>query len=666
MKKFLLFLFSLASYFCTNAQLPSPDNLSYGKNKSTGKKLQKNGAIEPSVIYLEAAEAKKQGNKRLLKMLAPAELEVRNYEAAERYFSQLVEKDKKYKKPEFLFNKAVSLQQQQKYSEAFSAFKLFREIATNEKYSQLAKAAKKAMEGCSFGLAQADTSIQKEFKVVHLENGINTALNEQSVAFLNRKDLLFSQWDNTIKQLTKKQLGFANSATFQLAESVGNIWQAKGNFSGLIENSANLHLTTPSFSDDGSTMYFCICKDTQQLKLRCSIYKSDLVNGLWQKAIKLNSSINLPGTDNRWPSVGKAPGGEEAIFFSSNRNIGKGYDIFYAVRNGDGSFQRAKPLGAPINTKDDEISPFYDYETNMLYFSSNGMGGLGGYDIFSAQRLVIGDFLDPKNLGMPVNSGADDFGFSYFDRKNKGFFISNRNSVSNNNCTTCNDDIWAIETFKIYPAAKGEIIRWQNDTKEVVNDATISLLNTTNGTQAGYTQASDGKFFFDLETETNYKLIVKREGDADLEKTFSTIGLQQSDTFNFSYVLDSVKDYTGIKLATVFWDFDKFQLTASAPDSLQKVVDFYFKYPKYIIEVGSHTDSKGDEKYNLKLSERRGAAVVKFLLSKKIPAVNIANKPYGESFPIAPNTLPDGKDSVEGRALNRRTEFIVLGVQQTK
>ncbi|HRN93436.1 MAG TPA: OmpA family protein [Chitinophagales bacterium] len=666
MKKTLLFFFFSISILYINAQLKSPENLSTGKNKSTGKKLLKKGAVEASINYLEAAEAKKQGNKSLVKILAPAELEARNYAAAEHYFSLLVEKDKKHKKPELLYKKAIALQQQQKYSEALAVFKQFREIATNDKYSELVKAAKKAMEGCNFGLTQTDTSIKKEFKVLHLENVINTALDEQSVAFLNRKDLLFSQWDNSIKTISKKQFSFANNATLQLAESAGKVWQAKGIFSGLAENSENLHLATPSFSDDGKTLYFSVCSEALPLKLRCDIYKSDLVNNTWQKATKLNSSINLPTADNLWPSVGKAPGGEEALFFSSNRNANKGYDIFYAVRNSDGTFQRAKALGAPINTKDDEIAPFYDYETNLLYFSSNKMGGLGGYDIFSAQRLVIGDFLDPKNLGMPVNSGADDYGFSYFDRKNTGFLISNRNSVTNSNCTTCNDDIWAIETFKIYPAVKGEIVRWQNDTKQTVNDATISLLNTTNGTQAGYTQATDGKFFFDLETETDYKLVVKREGVADLERTISTIGLQQNDTFTFNFVLDSVKDYTGEKLATVFWDFDKFQLTASAPDSLQKVIDFYTKFPQYSIEVGSHTDSKGDEKYNLKLSERRGAAVVKFLLSKQIPATNLANKPYGESRPIAPNTLPDGKDSEEGRALNRRTEFNVLGVQQKK
>lgn len=660
--------FSAAVIFCAiflgaSAQLAPPSELSFSKSKSTGKKLLKKGALETAVEYLEAAAAKKQGNKKVEMLLAPAELEVRNYSAAEKIFNSLIEKDKKGKKPELIYYKALALQQQEKYDDAILLFTQFRKIATDDKYTDLVKASKKAIDGCKFGIAQKDSTIKKEYKVTHLPADINTPFDEHSVAYPDGRMMLFSQWDNSLKVEGKRDFSFAQKSALQVAEQSGKEWKFQGLFTALKENLEGMHITTPSFSDDGQTMYFSACKEEAPLQLRCDIFKSNLANGTWQKAEKLNSSINLPTADNIWPHVGKAPGGEECLYFSSNRNPGKGYDLFFAVRNGDGSFQRAKTLSAPINTKGDEIAPFYDYETNTLFFSSNGMGGMGGFDVFGAKRLVIGDFLDPENMGTPINSGADDYGFVFNTKSNTGFLISNRASVAAGNCTTCNDDIWLVETSKLFPAAKGEVLRWRAGLKQFASDAFLSLTNVSDNVQAGFYQALNGKFFFDLEPEKDYKLELKRNGFKDELRTFSTKNIQQSDTFTFNFVLDSLpapKDLMGVKIATVFWDYDKFQLTPSAPDSLKKVIDFYFEHPQYIIEVGSHTDNKGDDVYNLKLSERRGAAVVKYLLSKKIPAKNIFNNPYGESRQIAPNTTPDGKDFPEGRAMNRRTEFVVF------
>lgn len=662
MKQLLAVIINCVFFLGTHAQSALPSELSFGKNKSTGKKLLKQGAIEKAVEYLEAAAAQKPGNKKVEKLLAPAELQVRNYAAAEKLFSALIEKDKKAKQPQLIYYKAIALQQQEKFEEAIEQFALFREVATDDQFVELVRASKKAIDGCRLGIAQHDSAIQKEYKVEHIP-GLNSSFDEQSVAYPEGKMLLFSRWDKSLKVSGKKALSFAQQSNLQIAERSGGEWKLQGLFAALTENTEGVHITTPSFSEDGLTMYFSACKEETPLHLRCDILKSHFVNGAWQKAEKLNNSINLPTADNIWPHVGKAPGGEECLYFSSNRNPGKGYDLFYAVRNGDGSFQRAKTLSAPINTKGDEIAPFYDYETNTLFFSSNGMGGMGGFDVFGAKRLVIGDFLDPENLGAPINSGADDYGFIFNTKKNSGFLVSNRASVANGDCTTCNDDIWLVKSFKIFPAVRGEIQRWRAGLKQMATDAFLSLINVSDNVQAGFYQAADGKFFFELEPEKDYKLTLKREGATDIEQTFTTKNLQQSDTLVMNFVLDSVpapKDFMGVKIATVFWDYDKFQLTSSAPDSLKKVVDFYFEHPQYIIEVGSHTDGKGDDVYNLKLSERRGAAVVKYLLSKKIPAKNIFNNPYGESRPIAPNTTSDGKDFPEGRALNRRTEFVVF------
>ena len=664
-KYFPIFVFCislLANTFNVKAQLASPTNLSYSKNKSIGKKLIKQGATSKAVSYLEAANEKKPGKKKLVTLLAEAEKNVRNYAAAESLYAELEAKDKKSKKPEYTFYKGIALQQQQKYAAAIDAFNTFKNLTKgNDKYAEQYKMAGKAIEGAKLGVAQTDSTVEKPYKAIHLNNEINTAATERAPALRNGNFALFSRMDENEVMKDGKVYKYASIKQLHQAGKTGKEWKYIGLENSLTSN-AGAHLATPSFTEDGNTLYYSLCKEEIPLKLRCDIYRSTFANGAWTKGEKLNTSVNLSTATNLWACAGKAPGGEEALYFSSDRNPSKGFDIFYAIRNGDGTFQRAKTLSTFINTKDDDIAPFYDYETNTLYFSSNGRGGLGGFDVFGAKRLVIGDFLEPENVGMPINSGADDYGFVYNPRKNTGFVTSNRNSVTVNNCSTCNDDIWLIESAILYPAVKGEITYGREGLKQLATNATIALYEANGTDQLGFTQAVNGKYFFDLEKEKQYRLLAKREGANDVEQKFSTMNISESDTFTFNLNFEELipDNFIGVKLATVFWDYDKFQLTKDAPDSLAKVVQFMTEHPNHIVEVGSHTDSKGNDDYNLKLSERRSAAVIKYLLSKKLAGNRIINKPYGESQPAAPNTQPDGSDFEAGRMMNRRTEFKVL------
>jgi len=648
--------------FNVKAQLASPANLSYGKNKSTGKKMVKQGATTKAVSYLEAAYEKKSSSKKLLRLLAETEKSVRNYAATEKLYSELAAKDKKTKKPEYLFYQGIAMQQQQKFASAIDVLSTFRNATKgNDKYTELYRMAGKAMEGAKLGIAQSDSATEKTYKAIHLDSEVNTTANEHAPALRNGNFVLFGRKDENEIAKEGKVYKLASTAQLHQAGKTGKEWKYIG-LENALANEAGTHLLTPSFTEDGNTLFYSVCKEDVPLKLRCDVYRTVFVNGAWQKGEKLNSSINLPTATNLWACAGKAPGGEEALYFSSDRNPGKGFDIFYAIRNSDGTFQRAKTLGTGINSKEDDIAPFYDYETNTLFFSTKGRGGLGGFDVFGAKRLVIGDFLEPENAGMPINSGADDYGFVYNPRKNTGFVSSNRNATTTNNCNTCNDDIWLIESTILYPAAKGEITYGREGLKQLATNATIALYEANSNDQISFIQAANGNYFFDLEKEKQYRLVAKRDGANDVEQTFNTLNISESDTFvfNLNFEEQIPENFIGVKLATVFWDYDKFQLTKNAPDSLAKVVQFMTEHPNHVVEVGSHTDSKGSDDYNLKLSERRGAAVVKYLLSKKLAANRIVNKPYGESQPAAPNTNPDGSDFEAGRMINRRTEFKVL------
>ncbi|MDW8273126.1 MAG: OmpA family protein [Chitinophagales bacterium] len=673
MKKTLIWVAIIFLFLPSSSQINTLPFKSFQKNKRFGKKWLKVGANAQAAIYLRAAAQMRPGKKSIERVLAPVELSIRNYAAAEELFRSLVSKDKKEKRPEWRFWLGLSLLQQEKYNEALSYLNEFRKKGDEDKHEELLKRCKIAIESCKYAQAAKDSPTLLSFSVNALQNGINTADDESSVALLSRRSFIFSRHNitevNNLKQPFFKYASKLYESKFDEKE-----WKENGLWSAFPQLKDNEHIFSPSLSEDGKELYFSSCVEEKPLKLRCDIYRSVFSDSKWQKPEKLGSQINLNGANNIWPCPGRAPGGEEALYFCSNKNPGKGYDIFCAIKNPDGTFQKAKTLGLPINTRYDEISPYYEYETNTLYFSSNGRTGMGGYDVYAAKRLVIGDFLEPGNMGFPINSGADDFGFVYNSKNNTGLLVSNRKSVRNNDCATCNDDIWLVESFKLYPAVKGEILVLRGGLKQLMTEGNINLFNLTDNNLAATGQVTNGLYFFDLETDKDYKLTVKVSGGSkEFERIISTKGITRSDTFNINFVLDEIEEkkqekvneeqnLVGSKITTVFWDYDKFQLTSSAPDSLKKVVDFYFAHPEYIIEVGSHTDNKGDDLYNLRLSERRGAAVIKYLLSKKIPSKNLLNNPYGESKPLAPNTTPDGKDNPEGRALNRRTEFRVYQI----
>ena len=115
-------------------------------------------------------------------------------------------------------------------------------------------------------------------------------------------------------------------------------------------------------------------------------------------------------------------------------------------------------------------------------------------------------------------------------------------------------------------------------------------------------------------------------------------------------------------IGKVYYQFDASKLREDAPDTLRKVITFMNAYPEVIVEIASHTDAKGSDEYNLKLSERRSLSVKNYLINEgKITENRLINKWFGESMPVAPNTLPDGTDNEAGRDLNRRTEFKIIG-----
>jgi peptidoglycan-associated lipoprotein len=246
---------------------------------------------------------------------------------------------------------------------------------------------------------------------------------------------------------------------------------------------------------------------------------------------------------------------------------------------------------------------------------------LEGTDIFKT-TVKGGEWMAPENLGTPVNSSVDDMYFMWNDQSELGFVVSNRTGGFGLKSANCCDDIYQVDLNRIYLAVKGTQTNADNK-DEVITNGLVSLYDEASGQELKSFYATDGTYLFDLEHDKNYKITARKTGFTDLTFSTSTMGKRANDTVTVNFSMKEIpgfKSKVGEKIGTAYWEFNKDNLTQSAPDTLNHVVAFMSEYPQYVLEVGSHTDNKGSDEYNLKLSKRRSDAVLKYLLSKKIPS----------------------------------------------
>ncbi|MCD6366250.1 MAG: OmpA family protein [Bacteroidales bacterium] len=403
-----------------------------------------------------------------------------------------------------------------------------------------------------------------------------------------------------------------------------------------------------------------------------------------------------------------------------------GTDIWYFLydQNKD-KYSKPRKIGSKLNTIGNEITPNFDMETHTLYFSSNGYPGLGGLDIFKSTG-ELNNWTPPTNEGYPINSEADDLYFAVSKNRESGFFTSNRKGGIALKNPTCCDDIYNFRwTQYIHIMVKGNIFtKYTHTNKDTINrilnppqlissqhdsliadsssqatidsiqfsssdstatsfsvegtqtDSTIFLdsakvilylINFKNGQETdffikSYSTKTDGYYDFHLEQGNYYRLVAEKDGYFNGIATLSTANIKKSDTLIQDIPLKRIP-MQAIVLENIYYEFDKWDLTTQAKQTIDSTLYPILRdNPKLIVELSSHTDSKGNDSYNKKLSQKRAESVVNYLTQEKgIEPKRLVAKGYGESKPIAKNTNPNGSDNPEGRAKNRRTEFKVIG-----
>jgi len=420
----------------------------------------------------------------------------------------------------------------------------------------------------------------------------------------------------------------------------------------------NLHYADAALTKDGNTMYFSRMnvgkrnraktdkKGTVQLK----IYKATLEDSIWSNIQEL--SINSDDYSTYHPTLSPD---NKTLYFTSDREGGLGQTDLYKVDLSDsGSLGEVKNLGPEINTEGREGYAFVAKDST-LYFSSDGFLNLGLLDIFKS-NIIKDENAKAENLGAPYNSGYDDFAFSIDSETNVGYFSSNRLDGKGS------DDIYGFDIFECKQIIKG--ITRDSKTLLPLAMTNVQLIDESGKIIEEVTSNELGEYSFEVDCNNKYTILgSKPDYKDDIRKVETTD--EHEKEHEVDLLLIPLISNNEIVINPIFFNFDKWDIRPDAAYELENIVAVMREHPNMVIKIESHTDSRGSDKYNMKLSDRRAKSTRDYLFSRDIAQERIESAiGYGESQLL--NECSDGvKCSEEAHQENRRSKFIILSDKET-
>ncbi len=403
-------------------------------------------------------------------------------------------------------------------------------------------------------------------------------------------------------------------------------------------------------SPDGKYLIFTICNREDGLG-SCDLYWSKKIGTRWTRPRNLGRPVN----SEAWESQPTFSSDGKTIYFVSNRYGGVGSsDIWKTTMIGEGEFSAPVNLGKVINTQGDEVSPFIHPDNKTLYFASTGHPGFGGKDLFISRLNDAGEWGEPVNIGYPINTPSDELNLVVNAAGDKGYLSSSKEGGYGGL-----DLYW----FEMDDRNKPDVVTYfkgfvYDEFSKKPLEATVELIDLASGKTFVQTKSdpSTGNFLICLPTNHDYLLNVNHPDYLFYSDHFALKGVH--DKLN-PYVKDvplkTFKIGETVVLNNVFFDTDKFVLKEESRIELDRLVDLMKRNIRVKIEIGGHTDNQGSKEHNVTLSQNRAAAVMKYLTEHGIEKGRLTSAGYGMNKPVASN------DTETGRALNRRTEFKIIG-----
>jgi outer membrane protein OmpA-like peptidoglycan-associated protein len=394
---------------------------------------------------------------------------------------------------------------------------------------------------------------------------------------------------------------------------------------------------------DNKHLFFTVNKDGN-----FDIYYSDWNATYWDDITNMGPNVNDP---KQWDSQPSVSADGNTLYFASARDSATGIDIYVTHRDQAGKWTPAKKLPPPINTNGNDKSPFIHQDGRTLYFSSDSLPGLGGYDIFMSRMDAKGNWSQPVNLGYPINTEADEVGFFASTDGKYGYFASNSIKGSSG---------FDVFYFDLYPKIKPEKVTLQigdikADGADSLVSATIELKNTfTNELTRINVDSVTGQYAFVATLDHDVVMTIKKKGYA-----FESEYISANDSANIGPVkknillekIDIGKSYT---INDILFATNSYQMNDTIKAVVNEFTDYLSQNPKLTVTIEGHTDNVGNPTDNLILSQNRAKSIYDYIVGKGIDKSRLSYKGYGETKPIASNSTSEGK------AKNRRTVFKVI------
>lgn len=525
--------------------------------------------------------------------------------------------------------------------------------------------AKRKIESCEFAIEAMNNPVP--FNPINLSDKINTfydeywpslTADEQTLVItrlipkeLIQHDVNQSENEATQQNVYQDKRPIIPGKTdvqedFYVSVKENGMWSEAINLGKPLNTDGNEGAQT--IKVDGSIMYFTACNRPGG-KGRCDIYSSIKENGKWSEPLNLNSPVNSADWEAQ-PSI-SADG--KTLYFVSNRSGGFGQkDIWYTNLNEYGTWSSPQNLGVNINSAGQEQSPFIHPDNKTLYFASDGIIGMGGFDLYKVTLNEDGTWNEPMNLGYPINTTYDEIGLIVNAVGDMAYFSSDR--LSNRG-----KDIFQFELYKEARPGRVSYIKgkvFDADTKEsLVAKFELINLETKEVVMEAESEALHGEFLVCIPTDHNYALNVSKDKYLFFSENFELKGVHEiTDPYLKDVALKPIKPGEKIILRNIFYATDSYELEDESIAELTKLLEFLNTNKGLRIEISGHTDNVGTSDYNNELSDNRAKSVYNYLINKGINKDRLTYKGYGESQPITTN------DTEQGRAENRRTEIKIL------
>ena len=552
------------------------------------------------------------------------------------------------------YYQAVSMKDAGDIEGAKTAFAEYATAGRRQKWMERAK-----MEQKNLGMMPMLAGKGAEYEVMNVD-AINTPSSEYSPVLVSNGDEMAFTASRSSKIYKQNGLPFTDIYHVKVSDlGAGAPVQpvAYDKF-----NTDDLHEASITFSKDGKMAIFARSNDgSRKGATDVDLYMSRMdKDGNWSSPEMLSIS-----SANAWDASPTLSPDGKSLYFASNREGGKGgIDLYRSTLDANGRWGKVTNLGTDINTAGDEMFPDVT-EDGKLFFSSDGQPGFGGLDLFSATRDKDKG-TTVENLGQPINSKGDDFAIT-FKNAYEGYFTSNREGGKGD------DDIYYFKNTLLEPkvvrlSIAGSVTGKAKGVEEgPLVGAKVHLME--DGKSAGESTTDDaGKFTLPVGEDKNYTVLIEKDGYFTKRDAVSTAGkvpprkeLKKENDIAVPYnnSLEKVIKNAVIVVENILYDYNKSDIRPDAAIELDKVVQMLNDNPSITIELSSHTDSRGDDKYNQKLSQARAEAAVKYIEGKGIADARITAKGYGKTRPIIKNATTE-----EEFQTNRRTEFKVTKIAQ--